>query len=143
VSLFGHRPVATAQALAAGFTRHQLRAALARGLLSSPRHGVVVAATPVASTIKTTQDRDGDLHGSAHTDPSRDTRVIGEADGWSKYGTTDSGVRAHLTAERERQRDLEGAGWQVVRWTSTDYRRTVLRRMQAALPPRDPTSSSP
>jgi len=71
----------------------------------------------------------------------RDARVIGEADGWSKYGTTDSAVRAHLTAERERQRDLERDGWQVVRWTSTDHRRTVVDRMRAALIPPPPRNS--
>jgi hypothetical protein len=71
----------------------------------------------------------------------RDARLIGEADGWSKYGTTDSGVRARLAAERQRQRDLECEGWQVVRWTSTDPRRTVVERMRAALIPPPPRRS--
>jgi very-short-patch-repair endonuclease len=42
--------------------------------------------------------------------------VIGEADGLGKYGTTDAEVRANLRAERERQRELEAAGYIFVRW---------------------------
>ncbi len=72
----------------------------------------------------------------------RDARVIGEADGWSKYGTTDLGRTSPTsTAERERQRDLERDGWRVVRWTSTDHRRTVVTRMHEALAPTQPPSS--
>lgn len=59
-------------------------------------------------------------------------RVIGEADGWAKYG---EGVRARdaLKAERDRQRDLEAAGWIVVRWDPSDPPYAVVARVMAAL----------
>ncbi len=43
-------------------------------------------------------------------------RLIGEADGVWKYGRTEAEVRASIRAERERQRTLEEAGYDVVRW---------------------------
>jgi very-short-patch-repair endonuclease len=43
-------------------------------------------------------------------------RVIGEADGLGKYGTDEAEVRAKIRAERERQRQLEDAGYVFVRW---------------------------
>jgi hypothetical protein len=64
-------------------------------------------------------------------DPGR--RVIGEADGWSKYGATSEGVREALERERRRAQDLQADGWFLTRWTSTDTRRTVVARMRAAL----------
>jgi hypothetical protein len=64
---------------------------------------------------------------------SLEQRVIGEADGWSKYGPTDREMRAALDRERARQRDLEAAGWRVVRWSTTESRRTVVNRMASAL----------
>jgi hypothetical protein len=64
-------------------------------------------------------------------DPDR--RVVGEADGWSKYGRTTGDMRAALERERARQRDLESDGWCLVRWSSTDSRRTVVSRMSQTL----------
>jgi hypothetical protein len=59
-------------------------------------------------------------------------RLIGEADGWAKYkeGTA---ARELLRAERERQRDLEAAGWRFVRWDPADPPRAVIARIAAAL----------
>jgi hypothetical protein len=64
-------------------------------------------------------------------EPTR--RVIGEADGWAKYGETLDDVRSALERERRRQRRLEADGWRFVRWSSTDSRRAVVARMSAAL----------
>jgi very-short-patch-repair endonuclease len=63
----------------------------------------------------------------------RERRVIGEADGWSKYGADGADVRAALKAERARQDRLVAAGWNVVRWTSDDRSAQVVSRMRAAL----------
>lgn len=60
-------------------------------------------------------------------------KVIGEADGTSKYGQDPDTVRARLRAERRRQRDLEDAGWAVVRWESTEPGRAMLQRIRRAL----------
>jgi hypothetical protein len=60
-------------------------------------------------------------------------RVIGEADGWAKYGDTAEDMRAAMEHERARQRDLEADGWTLVRWASTDTRRAVVHRMATAL----------
>ena len=64
-------------------------------------------------------------------DPER--RVIGEADGWSKYGDDLASVRAAIEAEKRRQAALEDEGWRVVRWTSRDSRADVVSRMASAL----------
>lgn len=64
---------------------------------------------------------------------SRDRRVIGEVDGWAKYGDSPSDFRASLTAERDRQRLLEDEGWRFVRWTLEDGRDRVIARMRRAL----------
>jgi very-short-patch-repair endonuclease len=40
-----------------------------------------------------------------------DAKVIGEADGETKYGSRDD-----LIAEKRRQQSLERAGWDVIRW---------------------------
>ncbi len=64
-------------------------------------------------------------------DPIR--RVIGEADGWTKYGSTGDDARRAVERERRRQRDLESDGWTFVRWLSTDTRLTVVHRMLQAL----------
>ncbi len=64
---------------------------------------------------------------------SVDHRVIGEADGWSKYGVDPDEHRRAVADERARQADLEGLGWRVVRWTSTEPRRAVVTRMANAL----------
>ena len=62
----------------------------------------------------------------------RQYRLIGEADGWSKY-PKGIGTRDALRAERERQRDLEAAGWRFVRWDPADSPRVVIARIAAAL----------
>jgi hypothetical protein len=68
-------------------------------------------------------------------DPVR--RVIGEADGWSKYGSDLESVRAAIEAEKQRQAELEDGGWRVVRWTSRDRRASVVSRMATALASRN------
>lgn len=62
----------------------------------------------------------------------RQHRLIGEADGWSKYRTGIATPDA-LRAERERPRDLEAAGWRFVRWDPADPPRVVIARIAAAL----------
>ncbi|MEI6621743.1 MAG: type IV toxin-antitoxin system AbiEi family antitoxin domain-containing protein [Actinomycetes bacterium] len=62
----------------------------------------------------------------------RDQKVIGEADGKSKYGS-DPGV---LFAEKEREDDLRRAGYTVVRWTWNDavsHPSQMVRRLESAL----------
>jgi very-short-patch-repair endonuclease len=63
----------------------------------------------------------------------RDARLIGEADGWSKYGETVESLRERLRAEKARQADLESDGWRVLRWTSSDTEPDVVARWRAAL----------
>jgi hypothetical protein len=65
-------------------------------------------------------------------------RVIGEADGWGKYGATADEVREALEKEKARAQDLQGDGWILARWTSSDARRTVVSRMRSALAARPP-----
>ena len=60
-------------------------------------------------------------------------RVVGEVDGWSKYGDDLAAVRDALQAEKRRQAELEADGWRVVRWTSRDSRADVVSRMASAL----------
>jgi hypothetical protein len=64
---------------------------------------------------------------------SDEKTVVGEADGWSKYGETPAEMRTALEAERARQRDLESRGWRVVRWSTRDRRSAVVHRMRSAL----------
>lgn len=61
--------------------------------------------------------------------------VVGEADGWSKYGRTADEVRARLAQEKARAAALESAGWRVVRWTTSDPRRAVVSRWRSARTP--------
>lgn len=63
----------------------------------------------------------------------RGPRLIGEADGVGKYGVGELGVRESLRAERQRQADLEAAGWRVVRWTTGEPGRQVVARLGRAL----------
>jgi hypothetical protein len=63
----------------------------------------------------------------------REHRVIGEADGVAKYGATAREIRAALSGERERQTDLEEAGWRVVRWVTGDRGAQVVARISRAL----------
>ncbi len=63
--------------------------------------------------------------------PSR--RVLGEADGLTKYGDDARTVRERLSAERHRQRDLEDAGWIVVRWSAGERAAVLTARVGGAL----------
>jgi hypothetical protein len=60
-------------------------------------------------------------------------RIVGEADGWGKYGTDLRTQREAWDAERARQGELEADGYRVVRWTSSDARLAVLNRWWRAL----------
>lgn len=60
-------------------------------------------------------------------------RLLGEVDGFAKYGTSQEDVARTLRAERQRQADLEDAGWRFIRWTSLERRSLVLRRLAHAL----------
>ncbi len=59
--------------------------------------------------------------------------VLGEVDGLRKYGTDASAIRASLAAERRRQRDLEDAGWVLVRWTAGEPPERITARVRRAL----------
>jgi hypothetical protein len=63
----------------------------------------------------------------------REHGVIGEADGVAKYGATSAEIRAALRGERERQADLEAAGWRVVRWVTGDPGARLVARISRAL----------
>jgi hypothetical protein len=63
----------------------------------------------------------------------REHGVVGEADGVGKYGTSSTAIRAALRSERERQADLEAAGWRVVRWATGDPGAQVVARIGRAL----------
>ncbi|MBI1378871.1 MAG: hypothetical protein GC157_15545 [Frankiales bacterium] len=60
-------------------------------------------------------------------------RVVGEADGVAKYGSTSAQIRAAMRAERARQADLEAAGWRVVRWVAGETGATIIARLGRAL----------
>lgn len=60
-------------------------------------------------------------------------RVIGEADGWGKYGETPTAMRDVWEQERDRQHRLEARGWAVVRWYGSEPRAAVVGRMASAL----------
>jgi hypothetical protein len=49
-----------------------------------------------------------------------DVRVIGESDGWSKYGTGAPDVRRAVRAEKGRENALRRTGWEVARWDYAD-----------------------
>lgn len=66
---------------------------------------------------------------------SRERGVLGEADGWSKYGRTPEEVRSALAREKKRAAVLEAQGWRLVRWTTADPRTIVVDRMARALRP--------
>ncbi|HET7901291.1 MAG TPA: DUF559 domain-containing protein [Candidatus Nanopelagicales bacterium] len=60
-----------------------------------------------------------------------DHRVIGEADGMSKYGSIED-----VRAEKRREDDLRRAGYTVVRWTYEELMKdplAVMLRIQRAL----------
>jgi hypothetical protein len=64
-------------------------------------------------------------------DPTQ--RIIGEVDGWGKYGDSHAELRQALEGERTRQRHLESDGWRLVRWSSSERRGPVVTRMSTAL----------
>ncbi|MBS7549593.1 hypothetical protein KHA85_16300, partial [Dietzia sp. Marseille-Q0999] len=59
-------------------------------------------------------------------------RLIGEADGFGKYGTEPEEIRRNWAAERRRQAQLEDAGYVVIRWTWADLQdpRAIVRRVR-------------
>ena len=63
----------------------------------------------------------------------RDRGLIGEADGMSKYGRTAEEIRRTMRAEKERQADLEAAGWRFARWVVGDSGATIVARVGRAL----------
>ncbi len=63
----------------------------------------------------------------------RERGLVGEADGIGKYGTTGAEIRAALRSERDRQADLEAAGWRFVRWATGDPGAHVVARIGRAL----------
>jgi very-short-patch-repair endonuclease len=62
----------------------------------------------------------------------RERRIIGEADGWTKYGDDTASIREALAREKRRQAELEADGWRVVRWTSDDSADSVVHRWRQA-----------
>lgn len=60
-------------------------------------------------------------------------RLLGEADGWGKYGDDGPTMRSRVRAERLRQQDLEAAGWRVVRWDPRERWRSWIARLRAPL----------
>ena len=64
--------------------------------------------------------------------------VILEVDGVGKYGSGGADIRRSLSAERQRQHDLEVAGWVVVRCLAGESPAQWLPRLSAAL--RSPAS---
>lgn len=65
----------------------------------------------------------------------RDWRLIGEADGFGKYGTGPDEIRRNWAAERRRQQQLEEEGYVVIRWTWADLRhpQRIVARVQAEM----------
>lgn len=59
-------------------------------------------------------------------------RLVGEADGFGKYGTQPEEIRQNWVAERRRQSELEDAGYVVIRWTWADLRdpQEIARRVR-------------
>jgi len=100
---------------------------------SRSRGWMRVAGLPHPVTCLEVRGRSGRQYFADFAWPER--RVLGEADGTGKYGLTHSEVTEALRAERRRQRDLEDAGWTVVRWDSTERWRTILDRLDRALLP--------
>lgn len=65
----------------------------------------------------------------------REWRLIAEADGFGKYGTTPEEIRRNWNAERNRQRQLEDVGFVVLRFTWEDLRRPdlIVRRVRSEM----------
>ena len=63
-------------------------------------------------------------------------RIIGEADGLEKYGSTPEEFRKAKAKELARQRALEAAGWTVIRWTWDQFAANpaaVMRTLREAI----------
>ena len=58
--------------------------------------------------------------------------VVGEADGWGKYGVGEDAVAA-FRAEKHRQDAIEATGRRFVRWTTEEPERAVVARVSRAL----------
>ncbi|MFN8148971.1 MAG: hypothetical protein U0R76_16110 [Candidatus Nanopelagicales bacterium] len=67
----------------------------------------------------------------------RRERLIGEADGMSKYGVTAGQQRRALQDQRAREDDLIAVGWRFVRWVTGEPARTLTSRVAVAVH-RDP-----
>ncbi len=63
--------------------------------------------------------------------------VVGEADGWGKYGVGEDAVAA-FRAEKHRQDAIEATGRRFVRWTTEEPERAVVARVSRALGARVP-----
>lgn len=65
----------------------------------------------------------------------RQWRLVGEADGFGKYGATPEQIRESWVAERKRQCQLEDAGFVVIRWTWQDIYRPdrIIRQVKDAM----------
>jgi hypothetical protein len=100
-------------------------------LESSSRGAMIEAGIPAPNLAYAVQGASGTWYVADFAWPEHG--VLGEADGTAKYGATEEAVRRALRAERRRQRDLEDAGWVVVRWDSTESQTTYLTRLRRAL----------
>lgn len=65
----------------------------------------------------------------------RGYRVVVEVDGFEKYGRSPEEIRRHLRNERRRQRQLEEAGYVVIRfaWEDVFHPERILSRIRAEL----------
>jgi hypothetical protein len=59
--------------------------------------------------------------------------LLGEADGWGKYGPEGPSMREAVARERVRQQDLEEAGWRFVRWSPQEAPGFLAARLLRAL----------
>jgi len=98
---------------------------------SRSRAWIITAGLPAPILAFPARGGSGRLYFADMAWPER--RVLGEADGTGKYGIDEVTIRTRLRAERERQRDLEDAGWTVVRWDSREAAPRVTARLARAL----------
>lgn len=63
----------------------------------------------------------------------KDAGVIGEADGFQKYGVSAEEQRRAYREQRRRQDDLEAAGWRFVRWATGEPGQVITARVGRAL----------
>lgn len=98
---------------------------------SRSRAWIITAKLPVPAIAFAVRGASGRLYFSDFAWPKK--RLLGEVDGFGKYGETAEQVRARLRAERRRHDDLVDAGWRVVRWSSADREREVVQRLRRVL----------